>query len=202
LVLIEPGETEETLLKDVALERPEEPKGRVVGPDGEPLQGVTVYGLGPGGGSQATGVLTGAEFTVRALNPREPRELVFYHKGKSLGLFVKELPTENAGPLTVTLQPCGSAVGRIVDGDGQPVASVPIEFEGIRRRVLRAGGRQQVTTDKDGRFHVEGLVPGVTYGVYAGPPAGAKKALGFLTNVSGVEPGKRKDLGDVQAQAN
>src|SRR5262249_15419941 len=40
-VLIEPAEKEEGLVKDVALESPQTVKGRVVGPDGEPLTGVT-----------------------------------------------------------------------------------------------------------------------------------------------------------------
>src|SRR5262249_54326936 len=39
LVLLEPGEKEEALVKDVALEPPQERKGRVVGPDGQPLTG-------------------------------------------------------------------------------------------------------------------------------------------------------------------
>src|SRR5262249_42079577 len=120
LVLLEPGEKEEGLVKDVALEPPLERKGRVVGPDGRPLTGVWVCGLVRHG----VETLKGAEFTVRGINPRANRPLVFYHKDRDLGFYLKELRGDPSAPLTVQLQPCGSASGRIVDQDGQPVVGL------------------------------------------------------------------------------
>src|SRR5205814_1595446 len=73
LVLLEPGEKEEGLVRDVALERAQERKGRVVGPDGEPLAGAIVFGLSPRELGHET--LNGAEFTVRGINPKAPRQL-------------------------------------------------------------------------------------------------------------------------------
>src|SRR5207249_3878330 len=128
--LLEPGEKEEGIVKDVALERAQERKGRVVGPDGEPLAGVMARGLSPRNVGGET--LKGAEFTVRGINPKAPRQLLFFHKAKNLGFFLKELPGEKDGPLTVKLQPCGAVSGRMVDRDGQPVAGMRVDFAGVR----------------------------------------------------------------------
>src|SRR5262249_33125919 len=133
--------------------------------------------------------LKGAEFTVRRLNPRAGRQFLFHHKDKNLGFFLKELPDEQAGPLVVKLQPCGSASGRWVDPDGQPVAGARVQVSALHG----VGGHQQVTTDKEGRFRVEGLVPGVEYDL-------RKSFRNFPVRVT-VESGKHKDLGDVKLDA-
>jgi RNA polymerase sigma factor (sigma-70 family) len=176
VVLLEPGEKEDGLVKDVALELPQELKGQVVGPDGQPLMGVTISGLGP------NGEVKGAEFTVRGINPKATRQLVFFHKDKNLGFFLTKLPGDRSEPLTIKLQACGSASGRWVDQDGQPVAGARIH-----------GGYQAVTTDKEGRFRIEGLVPGMQYDIRKSP-------LNFPVSVT-VEPGQHKDLGDVKLDA-
>jgi hypothetical protein len=189
LVLLNPGPKEKALVKDVALERPKERKGRILGPDGKPLGGVTIDGLGPGG------VVKGAEFIVRGLNPRAPtgRWLIFHHKGKDLGFFLKELPAEKADPFTVQLQPCGSVSGRIVDPDGEPVAGVRCNG-GVRGRGWIA---LEVTTDRNGRFHAKGLVPGLGYWILRPKVARAARLVEFE-----VEPGKHKDLGDIKLNDN
>jgi hypothetical protein len=184
LVLLEPGEDDKTLVKDIALEHPLERKGRVVGPDGQPIVGVTVSGLLPGW-YETTETLKSAEFTVRGLNPKAERELVFQYKGK-LGLFLKKLPDEKLGPLTIKLQPCGSISGRLVDQDGQPVAGVS----------TKGKGGLPITTDKEGRFHVEGLVPGMKYTIMR-----PKVVATVLVQVV-AEPGKNKDLGDLKLRVD
>jgi RNA polymerase sigma factor (sigma-70 family) len=184
LVLLNPDPKESALVKDVALERPKERKGRVVGPEGKPLTGVTVEGLGPGG------VVKGAEFIVRRLNPRAPagRTLIFYHKDKNLGFLLKSLPAEKDDPFTVKLQPCGSASGRFVDQDGVPQAGVHFRG-GIAGPAARS---LDFITDKEGRFRVEGLVPGLTYWIMK-PNVVATILVQFT-----IEPTKHKDLGDLK----
>jgi hypothetical protein len=185
-VLLEPGENEKTLVKDVALEAPHERRGRVVGPDGRPLAGVAVRGRKTG----ARG-----EFTLRGLNPRQRLEVVFYHKEKNLGFFLKEPPGQQSDPLTVKLQPCGSVSGRLVDVDGQPLANK-------RLHILDDGSRfDLVTADKEGRFRIEGLVPGVRYTLTRQqlPEVNYELAQPSLATVS-VEPGKTKDLGDLKVE--
>jgi RNA polymerase sigma factor (sigma-70 family) len=194
LVLLEPGEKEEGLVRNVALEPPLERKGRVFDPDDQPLAGVTVYGLARHG----IETLKGAEFTVRGINPRANRPLVFYHKEKKLGFYVKELRGSSTELLTVKLQPCGSVSGRIVDPDGQPIAELRLVVQGRALPILgeAGGGSQLVTTDKDGRFRAEGLVPGQEYRVSEARVRDGR--LRIYAPVK-VEPGKHQDLGDVKA---
>jgi protocatechuate 3,4-dioxygenase beta subunit len=191
VVLLEPGEKEESLVRDVALERGQQRKGRVVGPDGKPLTGVTVGGLTQWGPEES---LTGDEFTVRCINPKAPaRSLTFRHKGKNVGSFVKELPAEKGGPLVVKLQPCGSISGRIVDKDGQPRAECRCTFSPSDRSL-------EFTTDKKGRFQVEGLVPGRAYTVFEFLRGG--RGASPIGSAVVVEPGKNKDLGDLKCRGD
>src|SRR5262249_52162017 len=108
-----------------------------------------------------------------------------------LGFFLKGLRGDAGGPLTVKLQPCGSASGRVVDQDGQPVAGLRLRVTGLALNSLAESA--VVVTDKEGRFRAEGLVPGQEYHLARAGP---------LTTLAGgvtVEPGKDKDLGDVRA---
>jgi hypothetical protein len=59
--------------------------------------------------------------------------------------------------------------------------------------------QQYLTTDKGGRFRVEGLVPGYSYPIHGLAP-GVKyaQAPGFWSVL--VRPGERKDMGDIQAE--
>jgi hypothetical protein len=193
MVLLEPGEKEEGLVRDIALEKPQERKGRVVGPDGGPLTGVTVYGLARG----KIDTLAGDEFSVRGINPKSNRPLVFHHKEKNLGFYLKDLRDEEARPLAIKLQPCGSASGRIVDRDGQPVAGRRVLVQGRALRIMgdAGGGSQWVTTDKDGRFRAEGLVPGQEYVVEEWDKT---PSLPRIYAPVVVEPGKHKDMGDLK----
>jgi hypothetical protein len=191
LTLLDLDEKDKALVKDVALQPARTLDGRVLGQDGQPLAGATVFGLrGYGAFRYRPEILKGAEFTVRGINPRESRWLVFHHKDKNLGFFVKELQGDASGRLIVKLQPCGSATGRVVYPDGQPVPGLHLQFQAKQT----SGGLQETATDKEGRFRIEGLVPGLEYDLvpsrYVPVP---------LTKVS-VEPGKQKDMGDIKAQ--
>jgi protocatechuate 3,4-dioxygenase beta subunit len=190
LVLLEPGEKEEALVKDMTLVTALllTKKGRVVGPDGEPVTGVTVKGLGRGLEEKT---LKGAEFTVEDIDARVNRQLFFYHEEKKLGFFLKELSGMTPEPLIIKLQPCGTASGRIVDADGQPVAGSRVDVGAVREQGSVGARHQWVKTDKDGRFRFEGLVPGYKY------PVGRIDLPRILAEVV-VEPGKDKDLGDIK----
>jgi RNA polymerase sigma factor (sigma-70 family) len=190
LVLLNPGEKEPALIKDVTLEPGRTVKGRVVGPDGRPVTGVTVFGLVNRLGKET---LIGAEFTVRH-NPRlTSRPLVFFHKERNLGFFLKGLRSAET-PLTVRLEPCGSVSGRVVDQDGQPVAGLRVRVVGLGLNSLAQS--QVVVTDRKGRFRAEGLVPGQPYLLMRG-----RLFAGLGSGVS-VESGKNKDMGDVKARLN
>jgi protocatechuate 3,4-dioxygenase beta subunit len=193
MVLLEPAEKDEAVVKDVALERPRERKGHIVGPDNQPVAGVTVYGLVRFG----IDTLKSDEFVVQGVNPRAKRPLVFHHEGKKLGFYLKDLRDLPPGPITVKLRPCGSASGRVVDQDRQPVVGLRLQLEGRGLRVVGGGGGgyQQVTTDKQGRFRLDGLVPGMDYMVSdcSERPAFPRVFAGVV-----VESGKHRDLGDLK----
>ena len=192
LVLIEPEAKTDKLTRDVALQPARTLKGTVTGPDGKPLAGITVFGLGFHHFSQET--LKSAHFTVAGLNPRRSRKLLFLHKEKGLGYY-QEIRGDDKGPLAIKLQPTGSATGRIVDKDGQPMANLILNVN--RSRLIGPGG-VQVKTDKDGRFLAEGLVPGQKYQL---SPAQRSVQLSRGGPEIVVESAKVKDLGDVTAES-
>jgi hypothetical protein len=137
------------------------------------------------------------EFTVRGINPRANRPLVFYHKDKNLGFYLKELRGEAPERLVVQLQPCGSASGRIVDADGMSIAGLRIHVMGHALRITgeAGGGWQTITTNAQGRFRAEGLVPGQEYVVWE---YGQNASLPRVYAPVVVEPGKHKEMGDIK----
>src|SRR5262249_43912957 len=83
LVLLNPGPKSDSLTRDVALQPGKTVSGTVTDPDGKPVMGVTVYGLGRY--SEFAQPLDKAAFTVRELNPRRSRTLILLHREKQLG---------------------------------------------------------------------------------------------------------------------
>ncbi len=190
LALINPAPNAAGLTRDVALERGRTLTGRLVGPDGQPLTGVTAYGLieNPFGDQ----VLPTEAFTVRELNPKRPRTLLFLHREKGLGMSLV-VRADQSQPLTVKLERCASVTGRFVDADGQPVAGLSI---GIGRDRLQGPGGVRTQTDRDGRFRADGLAPGQKYTVQPASPVRITTVTSFQ-----VEPGQTKDLGNIQLKA-
>ena len=100
--------------------------------------------------------------------------------------------------MTIRLQPWGTVTGRVVDDDGQPLKGL---------RMMSTGGIFPERPDvqgilpgdgvigSDGRFRVEGLVPGLKYGASA---SDQKAIFGELFHDQTVAPGEVKDLGDLK----
>ena len=192
LALFDLNPKNESVVRDVVLERAEERKGRVVGPDGQPLAGVSVQGLSARTSGDLNEVLQGAEFTVRGIDFRQrTRALTFHHPDKNLGFHLKELPDEKSWPLTVKLLPCGSFSGRIVDQDGNPLAGCSIYAFARLGGGLDSG--PAFSTGKDGRFRADGLVPGVEYSVWR-----RGRLLSNIHPGAVIESGKHTDLGDIK----
>jgi hypothetical protein len=101
--------------------------------------------------------------------------------------------------LTVKLQPCGTIVGRVVDDERKPRTDVEI-FSTIRERPDPERGdlRQKPTVDSQGRFRIEGLVPGVKYDALGHSPV---KPSGTILRGVQVAPGEVKDIGDIKIPA-
>jgi protocatechuate 3,4-dioxygenase beta subunit len=190
LVLLEPQEKTDKITVDVTLQPALTRKGSVTGPDGQPLGGALVFGLTAHPFAQET--LKTADFTVRGINPKRTRALLFIHKEKGLGYY-GEIHGDEKEPLTVRLEPLGSASGRVVDKDGQPVPGLLIH---VNRSGFMGPGGTQVQTDEGGRFRAEGLVPSQKYELVP-----AKRSIRLSGPPKGiiVESGRNKELGDVVA---
>jgi protocatechuate 3,4-dioxygenase beta subunit len=188
LLLINPGEKEQTFTRDVALEPAKSLHGKVLGPDGQPFAGAIAYNLVPGIAYQP---LRDDTFTVKGVNPRRTRYLFFVDKERKLGAFLV-LKGEVKEPLTVRLEPCGSVSGRVLDQDGEPVAGgvVRLETDG-----LYDSSPAKVKTDSQGRFRIEGIVAGRRHQARFGP----QPFLGqYLYKPFALKAGESKELGEVR----
>ena len=101
----------------------------------------------------------------------------------------QEIRGDAPEPLKIQLQACGSATGRLVDKDGQPLPGLLLH---LYRFGLIGPGGTEAKTDKDGRFRVEGLAPGQKYWLDLGNPQARVSPATFA-----VKPAEQKDLGDV-----
>ncbi len=174
---------------------------QVADPEGKPLIPTRVTGAGAGPQREKEWDTPAVE--VRALDPSEPRRVTISHDGRKLVGSVY-LKGDEAGPLTVRLQPWGTITGRIVDEDGQPRDGVWIGTlfgdDPQRAELPTSDSSGPIRTGRDGRFRVEGFVPGVKYGAYALEMPN-RKILGDIFRDLIVAQGEVKDLGDVKPVA-
>ncbi len=175
----------------------------VVDPSGQPLGGTKVKGkaeLFP----TAPFDEESANFEIHALDPSQPRRVVITHEGRKLigSIYLKG---DEAGPITVRLTPWGTVAGRIVDDEGKPRKGVFIgspkgstnphpETDDI---LPESNWNRGIRVGDDGRFRVEGLVPGLRYGATA---RAGFEALGDLFVGLTTSPGEVKVLGDLKIQ--
>ena len=120
------------------------------------------------------------------------------HAGRKLigSIYLKG---DETGPLTLRLQPYGTITGRIIDDDGQPSGGLRLfTTDGVwpprpaEQGILPAGDNDGIHTGRDGRFRVEGLVPGLKYG------GSAAEGRGEVFRDGTVASGEVKDLGDLK----
>jgi RNA polymerase sigma factor (sigma-70 family) len=232
LVPINPSEqTPGSTSCDIALEPGRTLTGSVVGPDGQPLTGVLAMGVTavlPAPRYQTRFLeqplyqkLETAEFMVYGLSPRKPRALILIHREKGLGK-VRLLRGDESGPLTVRLEPLGALSGRAIDAEGRPwqgvQLTVSLNLDATDRKTLPyeaqtwapfiAVGKNELfnrlgTTDGDGKFRVEGLLPGLRYEMQPLVP-GIKKAVDAkrpfaIQRGLTVKGGETKDIGDLRS---
>ena len=110
-----------------------------------------------------------AEFLVESLRPNEIRPLLAFHEERKLAGHV-EIKANEQGIAELKLQPWATLLGRLVDETGE--ARTGIVIEQLDRDV------KPVTTDSQGRFRIEGLVPGKAVAdVWVSPVAGTCREL-------------------------
>jgi hypothetical protein len=111
---------------------------------------------------------------IGALDPSRPRRVTITHAGRKLigSIYLKE---DETGPLKIQLQPYGTITGRVVDEDGRPRGGVRMMSAGgslpdrpTEESILPGGDiGGGIRIGRDGRFRIDGLVPGFKYGTDA-----------------------------------
>jgi RNA polymerase sigma factor (sigma-70 family) len=181
--------------------------GTLLGPGGRPVRGARAYGLGshytPEGGSRGGDErLENAAFTVTCVDPKEPCTLSFIHEGRKLIGYVV-VREKDGGPLAVRMGPWGVLTGRLVDVHGKPQAGVRVRlvYPALPAPGLRPMDKDFLT-DREGRFRVEGLAPGLKHELTLHPDPAAKVALSAGDKLKGLSTGagEVKDLGDVRVK--
>jgi RNA polymerase sigma factor (sigma-70 family) len=190
----------ETATRDLQVDPGRSLAIHAVDPEGKPVGKIKVLGVTSYSVPEEEQVSPTIE--ILALDPSEPRRVTITHEGRKLVGSVY-LKGEEAGPLTVRLQPWGTVAGRVVDEDGQPRGGVVIQNlygydlrQGDDRGILPGSYVSPgLRLGRDGRFRIEGLVPGLKYGGFA---LEDRKVVGDLFRELTVAPGEVKDLGDLK----
>jgi RNA polymerase sigma factor (sigma-70 family) len=213
LIRVNPSETDpKSTHWDVALTPGQALTGTVLGPDGRQLSGVRAAGLNgsPPLFDRSEWKLPGASFTVSGLSPKKPRSLLFIHPEKKLAKMLT-VGSDKPGPLEVRLEPTGALAGRVVDAEGKPLVGLQVKlllsYKPENRKGLPTELRlnfefvnkvmnQETTTNSDGKFRIEGLVPGLKYLL------NVHKEMDFLAGCARddltVTAGKTTDLGELK----
>jgi hypothetical protein len=195
LARIDPAKGTDSVKRDVTHDPGWRIKGTVLGPDGQPLAGVRSFALDNKNYWERDRMKATAEFTGW-FKPREPREVLFQHLEKGL-VGVAQPPKEDGGSITVRLEPGATVTGRLVGADGRPRAGVQLEVS-FRPKAWQWQSwvdysPKGITTDQDGRFRVEALLPGCDFRL--------SDDKGELPFGDGLRSGETKDLGDVTLKA-
>ncbi len=210
-------------------------QGRVVGPDGQPVRDAWIFSrsiIDPNRGAWTSwsgryhAKLRNGRFEIGGLDPDAEVPVCFLEPERKLGAVVNLSARSAAGgPVTVRLEPCGSARAWLVDPEGKPIAK-PERNLSIKMVVTPGPVGNNFPNDKttselsadegglndvdpinyatapapevNGRLTLPVLIPGATY-----------RVIDFTMFVRGqvgpeirkeftVKPGQKLDLGDVQ----
>jgi RNA polymerase sigma factor (sigma-70 family) len=168
-------------------------------PDGKPLAGALAFGQSPRAFSYHswTRAPLPAEFSVYGLEPAKGRTLLLTHPEKNLAARY-DIKDDEKGPIAVTLQTAGTIIGRLVDDEGKPRARADIS---LRFHLSKGDSPQwhvrRFQTDEEGKFRLDGLVPGLMYDGDYSPPQ--PYLFPMFTEMT-LKSGETKDLGSVKAK--
>jgi hypothetical protein len=173
-------------------------KGTVVGPDGKRLRDVFVAGENPwnlltwrqgDGAFSVAGLKLGVSRYIQAID----------EKNKLAGAM--KISGDDKGPVELKLDPWGALTGRLLNNAGEPLENSSVTFtweimpaDNVK---LKMGfvHKSYYQTDKEGRFMIEGLVPGMNYNIVN---LSASEIRGYVARLISVKSGETKDLGDVR----
>ncbi|MHC5540168.1 carboxypeptidase-like regulatory domain-containing protein, partial [Singulisphaera rosea] len=169
--------------------------------EGNPLSGIVVIENPRTLGQHQIEASKSPEYVIHCLGPGETRTLTFWQQQRHLiaRLTVRD---DQSGPITMKLQPWGVVTGRLVSSRGELGGGVSVR--GMDRAIIQENSRITLSineatfhADKDGRFKVEGLVPGTKYNLQALEKYGTES---FLAKDVSLAPGETRELGDVHTE--
>lgn len=194
VVEINPAKDAKEVSCPIALNAGKTVIGTIVGLDGKPSKGVSIFPWESIG--FAARELASAQFEIPGIDPQNPQPYFFLLQREKLGAAVL-IRGDEPKTFTVRLEPCAVLTGRLTDEDGKPQAGKRLVgyIEGGQLNALRGrGGFFDATTDKDGRFRIEGVIPHIKVSVFS--------EVGSVLSRLGVsltpQPGEIKDLGDIK----
>jgi hypothetical protein len=181
---------------------PAEPvRGRLLDPDGKPLRAVRVRGLNQSEDDWSD-PLRDPEFTAAPPHPDRPRRLTFRHDERKLvGTAVVQGGSEKA--VEFKLEAWGSVTGRLVDAEGKPVTPASLfapAGKGADGKTIDMVRISNVFTDADGRFTIDGLLPGVSYDLHFREIKPRGRGGVVIKDVR-TRSGEQRELGDLKINA-
>ena len=176
LTPIDPHPGADSMTLDLMLRSGVTVKGKVLDERGKPLSDYHVF---CGTSLPLWSWNKGEMFEVEGYYPTEHRRLMFYHPGRNLvGLY--ELTGSPTGDLEIKLHPGATITGRVVDSAGQPLENALINNLSNEMNSPEKGAAGAlpgvlltylddhfVKTDKQGRFELSGIIPGLKYSASA-----------------------------------
>jgi hypothetical protein len=141
---------------------------------------------------------------VTGLEKGKTRLLQFVHFEKKLAgsLVVKG---DDKGPVTVKLAAAGTLTGRLVTPEGEPVKDGQLmalrgpigEPDAAEENPAVGSLPADIHPDKDGKFRIQGVIPGLTYNLGYIKGNYLHRLGGAAGSKLMIKPGETKHLGDV-----
>jgi len=199
VILIDPRPGSGPIDREARLVRSPKLYVMVDGSDGDLLNGAKVWNLD--GDPTWSSPASRAYFEATRPDPDRPRKLVFRHDGLKLAGQLLLTPREPSGT-RVQLQPWATLSGRLVDAVGKPRPGLRLRPFGEQEGDPAEGTfTEWVQTGPDGRFRIEGLVPGLEHRLAVMVDGGFSDESTVFERVT-LKPGESRDLGDVRAESD
>ncbi len=193
IVLVNPPEDSAPLELSATVFKDRPRRVHVVDADGKPIMGVEATGLWPDRKDWST--LSSSTFTLRRMYRDRLKQVTFNHKDRNLtAILLARGDTDE--PITVVMQSPATVTGRLILQDGKPMKNPHLAMRATDEGadVLRLG-----KPEPDGRFRIEGLIPGLSFAsVNSGDVVRFVTLDGQAIENMVLQPGEVRDVGDVK----